>query len=103
MYQVLCPGRGFFMERFKKVVSIFTGTNFISLKSNLLTMIHAELLGVLGTNEIIIILIIVLLLFGGRKIPELMRGLGKGVREFNDAKTNVKREIEESANDIKTP
>ena len=84
-------------------MSSFGDTNFISLKSNLLTMIHAELLGVLGTNEIIIILIIVLLLFGGRKIPELMRGLGKGVREFNDAKSNVKREIEESANDIKTP
>jgi sec-independent protein translocase protein TatA len=59
-------------------------------------MIHVNLLGVLGTNEIIVILIIVLLLFGGRKIPELMRGLGKGVREFNDAKNNVKKEIEES-------
>ncbi|MFZ9694878.1 MAG: Sec-independent protein translocase subunit TatA/TatB [Chitinophagaceae bacterium] len=58
------------------------------------------LLGMLGTNEIIIILVIVLLLFGGRKIPELMKGLGKGVREFNDAKNNVKKEIEESANDI---
>ena len=56
----------------------------------------------MGTNEIIIILVIVLLLFGGRKIPELMRGLGKGVREFNDAKSNVKREIEESANEVKT-
>jgi sec-independent protein translocase protein TatA len=66
-------------------------------------MIHADLLGVLGTNEIIIILIIVLLMFGGRKIPELMKGLGKGVREFNDAKSNVKKEIEESANEIKTP
>jgi sec-independent protein translocase protein TatA len=66
-------------------------------------MIHADLLGVLGTNEIIIILIIVLLMFGGRKIPELMKGLGKGIREFNDAKTNVKKEIEESANEIKTP
>ena len=55
----------------------------------------------IGTNEIIIILVIVLLLFGGRKIPELMRGLGKGMREFNDAKSNVKREIEESGNDIK--
>ena len=64
-------------------------------------MIHADLLGVLGTNEIIIILIIVLLMFGGRKIPELMKGLGKGVREFNDAKSNVKKEIEESASDIK--
>ena len=66
-------------------------------------MIQANLLGVLGTNEIIIILVIVLLLFGGRKIPELMRGLGKGVREFNDAKTNVKKEIEESATEIKNP
>jgi sec-independent protein translocase protein TatA len=64
-------------------------------------MIHPFLLGVLGTNEIIIILIIVLLLFGGKKIPELMRGLGKGVREFNDAKQNVKKEIEDSASDIR--
>ncbi len=64
-------------------------------------MIQTNLLGMLGTNEIIIILVIVLLLFGGRKIPELMRGLGKGVREFNDAKSNVKREIEESSSDIK--
>ncbi|MFT3936570.1 MAG: twin-arginine translocase TatA/TatE family subunit [Chitinophagaceae bacterium] len=53
------------------------------------------LLGVLGTQEIVIILIIVLLLFGGRKIPELMKGLGKGVREFNDAKTNITRQVEE--------
>jgi sec-independent protein translocase protein TatA len=66
-------------------------------------MIQTNLLGVIGTNEIIIILVIVLLLFGGRKIPELMRGLGKGVREFNDAKSNVKKEIEESANEIKNP
>ena len=82
---------------------MFGDTYLLSLNSNLLTMIHADLLGVLGTNEIIIILIIVLLLFGGRKIPELMRGLGKGVREFNDAKSNVKKEIEDSANEIKTP
>ncbi|MGQ0738175.1 MAG: Sec-independent protein translocase subunit TatA/TatB [Bacteroidota bacterium] len=54
-----------------------------------------------GTNEMIIIVVVVLLLFGGRKIPELMRGLGKGVREFNDAKSNVKREIEDSASDVK--
>lgn len=39
----------------------------------------------LGVGEMIIILIIVLLLFGGRKIPELMKGLGKGVKEFKDA------------------
>ncbi|MCB0742087.1 MAG: twin-arginine translocase TatA/TatE family subunit, partial [Chitinophagaceae bacterium] len=48
-----------------------------------------------------IILVIVLLLFGGKKIPELMRGLGKGVREFNDAKSNVKKEIEDNSRDIK--
>lgn len=64
-------------------------------------MTQPYFLGMLGTNEIIIILVIVLLLFGGRKIPELMRGLGKGVREFNDAKTNVKKEIEESATDVR--
>ena len=52
-------------------------------------------MGPLGFNEILIILIIVLLLFGGRKIPELMRGLGRGVREFQDAKNNVRKELEE--------
>lgn len=64
-------------------------------------MIQANLLGVLGTQEIIIILVIVLLLFGGRKIPELMRGLGRGVREFNDAKNNVRQEIESNVNEVK--
>ncbi|MBN8664378.1 MAG: twin-arginine translocase TatA/TatE family subunit [Chitinophagaceae bacterium] len=52
-------------------------------------------MGSLGTTEIIIIVLAVLILFGGRKIPEFMKGLGKGIREFNDAKNNVKREIEE--------
>lgn len=47
----------------------------------------------LGGNEVIVVLVIVLLLFGGKKIPELMRGLGRGVREFNDAKNNVSSEI----------
>jgi sec-independent protein translocase protein TatA len=49
----------------------------------------------IGGQEMIIILIVVLLLFGGRKIPELMKGLGKGIREFNDAKNNVRKEIED--------
>ena len=43
------------------------------------------LAGFIGPQEIIIILIIVLLLFGGRKIPELMKGLGKGMKEFKKA------------------
>jgi sec-independent protein translocase protein TatA len=56
-------------------------------------------MGPLGFNEILIILIIVLLLFGGKKIPELMRGLGRGMREFNDAKNNVRKEIEDGVNE----
>ncbi|GAB2678963.1 twin-arginine translocase TatA/TatE family subunit [Flavihumibacter cheonanensis] len=48
-----------------------------------------------GGSEWILIILVVLLLFGGRKIPELMRGLGRGIREFNDAKNNVKEEIEQ--------
>jgi sec-independent protein translocase protein TatA len=48
-----------------------------------------------GGGEMILIVIVVLLLFGGKKIPELMRGIGRGMREFNDAKNNVKSEIEE--------
>lgn len=50
----------------------------------------------LGWTEILLIAFVVLLLFGGKKIPELMRGLGRGVREFKDAKDNVKKELEES-------
>ncbi len=52
-------------------------------------------IGMPGGSEWILIVLAVLILFGGRKIPEFMRGIGKGIREFNDAKTNVKREIEE--------
>jgi len=47
----------------------------------------------IGGQEIIIILLIVLVLFGGRKIPELMKGLGKGVREYKRAVKNIEEEI----------
>ncbi len=50
-------------------------------------------------QHLILILVIVVFLFGGKKIPELMRGLGKGIREFKDAKDNVKKELEEHIND----
>ncbi len=58
-------------------------------------MLHTLLIGMPGGTEWIIIVIAVLILFGGKKIPEFMRGIGKGVREFNDAKNNVKQELEE--------
>ena len=57
------------------------------------------LLSMPGGTEWILIIVAVLVLFGGRKIPEFMRGLGRGIREFNDAKSNVKREIEEGMNE----
>ncbi|MFO0414652.1 MAG: twin-arginine translocase TatA/TatE family subunit [Bacteroidota bacterium] len=57
------------------------------------------LIGMPGGWEWIIIVLAVLVLFGGRKIPEFMRGIGKGIREFNDAKSNVKKEIEEGINE----
>lgn len=49
----------------------------------------------LGGSEVIVILFVILLLFGGRKIPELMRGLGKGIREFNNARSSIESEIRE--------
>ncbi len=52
-----------------------------------------------GISEWVLIILAVLILFGGRKIPEFMRGLGKGIREFNDAKNNVKRELEDGLNE----
>lgn len=51
-------------------------------------------LGGLGATELILILLVVLLLFGAKKIPELARGMGKGIREFKDASREIKREIE---------
>ena len=52
-------------------------------------MLNTTILAMLGGPEIAIILVIVLLLFGGRKIPELMRGLGKGMKEFKDGKDGI--------------
>lgn len=57
------------------------------------------LLSMPGGSEWLLVLLAVLLFFGGRKIPELMRGVGRGIREFNDAKNNVKNEIQEGMNE----
>ena len=56
---------------------------------------HLLFIGNLGTAEIIIIALVVLLLFGGKKIPELMRGLGKGVKSFKDGMHDLEKEITE--------
>ena len=58
------------------------------------------LIGNLGTGEILIIALIVLLLFGGKKIPELMRGLGKGVKSFKDGMSDVEMEVKDIDNQI---
>lgn len=56
---------------------------------------NTMLFAIPGGMELVIILFVVLLLFGGKKIPELMRGLGKGIREFNSAKSTLESEIKE--------
>ena len=55
----------------------------------------------IGTTEIILIVLLVLLLFGGRKIPELMRGLGKGVKSFKDGVNGVEDPDEKKEKDTK--
>ena len=56
-------------------------------------------LGNLGAGEIIVLALIVLLLFGGKKIPELMKGLGKGVRSFKEGVNNIEKDIENTTAD----
>lgn len=58
-----------------------------------------QLLGVIGGPEIIVILLIVLVLFGGKKIPELMKGLGKGVKEYKKAMNGVEEKINSVADE----
>lgn len=50
-------------------------------------------IGNIGTGEIIIICLVVVLLFGGKKIPELMRGIGKGVKSFKDGMHEIEKDI----------
>ena len=58
-------------------------------------------LGGLGTGEILLIVLAILLLFGGKKLPELMRGMGKGVKEFKDAMNEPSGEKSENKDDEK--
>jgi len=59
-------------------------------------------MGRLGPTEIIVILVIILLLFGGKKIPELMRGLGRGMKEFKDASKGESTDPEKTENNKPT-
>ncbi len=58
-----------------------------------------KILGVIGGPEIIVILLLVLVLFGGKKIPELMKGLGKGVKEYKKAMNSVEEEVNNAASE----
>lgn len=56
-------------------------------------------IGGLGTSEVLVILVVILIFFGAKRIPELARGLGKGIREFKDATKEIKNDIENAAKD----
>ncbi|TZF83611.1 twin-arginine translocase TatA/TatE family subunit [Pedobacter sp. BS3] len=54
----------------------------------------------IGTPELMLILFVVLLLFGGKKLPEIAKGLGKGIREFKDASEGIKRDLNSEINNF---
>ena len=60
-------------------------------------------IGGLGGTEVILILVVILLLFGAKRIPELAKGLGRGIREFKDATTEIKNDIQHHDRDEKKP
>jgi sec-independent protein translocase protein TatA len=62
-------------------------------------MIQLQFIGGLGFQEVLIIALIILLLFGGKKIPELMKGLGKGVRSFKDGINSIEDSTEKEFKD----
>jgi len=68
----------------------------------MLSIVNLLFISMPGGSEWLLIVLAVLVLFGGRKIPEFMRGIGRGIREFNDAKNNVKKEIEDGINEKET-
>lgn len=58
-------------------------------------MRHLLFIGGIGMQEVLLLALVVLLFFGGKKIPELMKGIGKGVRSFKDGMNNAEKEIDE--------
>lgn len=69
--------------------------NFNKTKLTMNIMMTPLFIGGLGMQEVLLIALVVLLFFGGKKIPELMKGLGKGVRSFREGMNNMEKEIEE--------
>ena len=63
-------------------------------------MLSIYLILPVGGPELLLIAFVVLLLFGGKKLPELMKGLGKGIREFNNAKANIESEVRDGMKEI---
>ena len=63
-------------------------------------MVKLLLFGTVGATEIIIIALVILLLFGGKKVPELMKGLGKGVKNFKDGMKGIEDELSEEKIDL---
>ena len=93
----------------KYIINTFTRQNITGEFCYLCIQNHYKMLltnillflGGLGMPEIILILLIVILLFGAKKIPELAKGLGKGIREFKDASKEIKSEIDKGLEDTK--
>lgn len=77
-------------------------SNNLYRKLNYNIMITPLLFGSLGFWEIALIVLVVLLLFGGKKIPELMRGLGKGVKSFKEGMKDVEDDVKEIKKDIES-
>ena len=58
-------------------------------------MTSSILLGIIGPWQIVLIVLVVLLMFGGKKIPELMKGLGKGISEFKKGKNDIEKDLDD--------
>ena len=65
--------------------------------------LEMSIIAMIGTQEIIILALVILLLFGGKKIPELMKGLGKGVKSFKEGVNGIEDSLGDEKNDAKGP
>jgi sec-independent protein translocase protein TatA len=90
------PARFFFFTHLRKHLFLILRKNEYICQSTkkIMTLFNQLLIAMPGTPEMLLIVLAILVLFGGKKIPEFMRGLGKGMREFKDAKDNIKSELE---------